>query len=151
MDKKRFISAIFMLLCMTLAITACSDNENDDGNEQPLIVGTWYLINETGYYGHNGVHTGEWNDSYTLDDTEEVYIFNVDGTGQWGQPGFSCQDTRWNILGDRLTVQDVEDVEDIEVLTIKSLSHDTLVLIDEDYDSEDAYVYYEELTFRKLE
>ena len=80
-----------------------------------------------------------------------IYIFNADGTGQWGQPGSSFDGIRWIILDNQLTIQDVNDLSDVEELTIKSLDENTLVLIDSEYDQEDNYEYYEELTFKKLD
>ncbi|MBR4052369.1 MAG: lipocalin family protein [Alistipes sp.] len=143
--KKLFYFAFAAMLCC--GFTACSDDDdNEGGGNIDNLIGKWTLVKDVWVEdGESGV------DEYEPD--EYIIYFGEDGVG------FSLEtydDQGWmyafdySLSGNKLRVVYTDDPEPW-IATIKSLSAEQLVLIEEGYDEEDDYSYRYESYYMRYE
>ena len=154
MKKFKFLlSLLMMALCVGFA-SCGEDNDNnpnnnggDDGNgvdngggtvTASIIVGTWNAVWISGYAYYDGIKK-TFDEAYTYDG----FIFNSDGTGFYIDEE-EYESMRWNTYNGKLLISVGDETE---VATIKSVSGNTLILVDQGEDEDGPYYY--ETTYKK--
>ena len=135
-----------MLCCGLTACGGDDENVNEGGGNLDNLLGTWTLVKEVWVeYGESGVEESEPG--------EYVIYFGEDGVG-FDLETYDDQGTMrafdYTLSGNKLRVVYMDDPEPY-IMTIKSLSAEQLVLIEEGYDEDDDFSYKYENYFVRFE
>ena len=116
------------------------DDDNPGiGDTDKALVGTWNAVWISGYAYYDGIKK-TFDEAYTYDDG---FIFNSDGTGFYIDEE-EYESMRWNTYNGKLLISVGDETE---VATIKSVSGNTLILVDQGEDEDGPYYY--ETTYKK--
>lgn len=151
--KRNLVSmaALFMMMLLfSVSTTSCSDDDDEVGEKSDLI-GTWVLTQAEGYEIYNG-NKEEYNDSYKVEDKEDVYEIKEDGTCiNYDKENNYRTTGSWKKDGDYLVVSatydfngDGKEETETEKAKILKLNATTLVL---EYAEDD---WYEKTTYTKI-
>lgn len=140
--KKLLYFAFAAMLCC--GFTACSDDDdNEGGGNIDNLIGKWTLVKDVWVEdGESGV------DEY--EPGEDVLCFREDGTGYAGESVWTV-DFDYTVSGNKLRIELDEYDPEPWIATIKSLSAEQLVLVEEGYDEEDDYSYKYESYYVRYE
>ena len=148
--KKLFYFAFAAMLCC--GFTACSGdddngNSNEDGGNLDNLLGIWTLVKDVWYSDNDN----------SIDKYEPgIYViyFGPDGIGLTQEINDGKKWTsrfKYTLMDDKLRIEFDEDDSEPWIATIKSLSAEQLVLIEEGYNEEYDYSYRYESYYMRYE
>ena len=116
MEKTKLFTSILLVTLLSLFVTGCSNDDEEENQNFSEIIGTWRCNYEDGY---------------------DLIIFRSNGTGTWTEQSYDYGGSTWNMAyrtdGNKLIITDEEGY--VEIYNIAKLSSSLLVLVDEDGDS----------------
>lgn len=141
MKCRDFISILSIFL-FVFSFAACSDDDNDKlpgGGTAEQLIGSWNVIQDTGYDKTNGKVDEEWNDTYQPG--EEVLSFGSDHKvygWHYGESG----DYTWQLQGNELGISWGKGMEaDEDDFKILEMTPDRMVLEMHDIEEENGETY----------
>lgn len=137
--KKLFVFLFIVMLCINF--TGCTDNNDDNnkGDYNSKIVGTWGLYKD--WYDGDYEYYDEGEFTITFKSNGSGYAYEDDGD-DYGEDDRAYFD--WKIKGSELYIK-MEFDDGYSRAEIKSLKNDELILLWDDDDDGNYREYYERL------
>lgn len=75
MKKHVFIFMAFFVMCSTLMMVSCSDDDKGENDKKSFLIGKWVLV----YSYYEDEHGSIFEDEYLVSEEEDVIVFKEDG------------------------------------------------------------------------